>query len=435
MQTAVVRRGDLVLSTNGAGTLVPVRESALGFKSGGELVELLVQVGDEVERGQLLARLDDSSAQQQLRQAELDLAELTSPGAVAQARLAAAEAETAVEKAQDDLKYLISNGVFNWEIEVAAADLALAGAQEAAASSATPEMQQALEEAEAALEAAKDTLARKWRYYENVYGPDNFTIFDRQTRSSYVDWPTEAEIEAARAALAIAEAKHEEAGLLVAVLNGEPVPEGATGEGLVKLEQGRYNLEGAKDSLADTQLVAPFAGTITAVEAQVGDSLGSSSFITLTDLSQPHVEIFLDEIDLNMIDVGYKVEIVLDALPEEVFTGVVVEVDLNLGSLEGARGITGLAAVDNPAAFQALGLPMGLSATVEVISGQVEGALLVPEEALRELSPGEYAVFVVIDGEPRLRPVEVGLTDMIYAEITSGLEQGDVVSTGIVETQ
>jgi multidrug efflux pump subunit AcrA (membrane-fusion protein) len=53
---------------------------------------------------------------------------------------------------------------------------------------------------------------------------------------------------------------------------------------------------------------------------------------------------------------------------------------------------------------------------------------------LRELGPDQYAVFVVQpDGELVLRPVEVGLQDFINAEILSGLELGEVVSTGVEE--
>jgi multidrug efflux pump subunit AcrA (membrane-fusion protein) len=75
-----------------------------------------------------------------------------------------------------------------------------------------------------------------------------------------------------------------------------------------------------------------------------------------------------------------------------------------------------------------------MNASVDVISGRAEGVALVPVEALRELEPGKYAVFVMEDGQPRLRTVEVGLTDLTYAEITSGLDVGEVVTTGVVET-
>jgi len=59
----------------------------------------------------------------------------------------------------------------------------------------------------------------------------------------------------------------------------------------------------------------------------------------------------------------------------------------------------------------------------------------VPVEALREFAPGKYAVFVLVDGQLEMRPVEVGLMDVTSAQIISGLEQGDEVSTGIVETE
>jgi multidrug efflux pump subunit AcrA (membrane-fusion protein) len=80
-------------------------------------------------------------------------------------------------------------------------------------------------------------------------------------------------------------------------------------------------------------------------------------------------------------------------------------------------------------------LPGGLNASVDVIAGRAENALLVSVEALRELSPGNYATFVMVDGQLEMRPVEVGLMDVTNAEIISGLEQGDEVSTGIMETE
>ena len=75
-----------------------------------------------------------------------------------------------------------------------------------------------------------------------------------------------------------------------------------------------------------------------------------------------------------------------------------------------------------------------MNATVEVIGGQAENVVLVPVESLRELSPGQYAVFVMEDGEPKLRIVEVGLMDFTFAEILSGVEAGEIVTTGLVET-
>jgi len=103
--------------------------------------------------------------------------------------------------------------------------------------------------------------------------------------------------------------------------------------------------------------------------------------------------------------------------------------------VDGVPAVRGVAVLDAESAARPQMLPAGLNAAVEIIGGRTEDALLVPVEALRELGPGEYAVFVMVDGEPTLRVVEVGLMDFTYAEIISGLEPGDVVSTGVVETE
>jgi multidrug efflux pump subunit AcrA (membrane-fusion protein) len=80
-------------------------------------------------------------------------------------------------------------------------------------------------------------------------------------------------------------------------------------------------------------------------------------------------------------------------------------------------------------------LLVGLNASVDVIAGKAQDAVIVPVEALHELSPGEYAVFVMQDGEPKLRVVTVGLMDFTSAEILTGLQPGEIVTTGIVETK
>jgi multidrug efflux pump subunit AcrA (membrane-fusion protein) len=133
--------------------------------------------------------------------------------------------------------------------------------------------------------------------------------------------------------------------------------------------------------------------------------------------------------------VGYEVEVVLDAMPDKIFRGRVVQVDPQLLTESGMQVIRGLVELDADSFAKPQGLLMGLNATVDVIGGRAEGALLVPVEALRELSPSEYAVFVMEDGDLELRMVQVGLMDFTYAEIRSGLSLGDVVSTGIVETR
>jgi RND family efflux transporter MFP subunit len=201
------------------------------------------------------------------------------------------------------------------------------------------------------------------------------------------------------------------------------------------VEQARNTLASAQSQLEDTVLTAPFAGIVTAVEARASETVGTDSIITLADLDHPLIELYLDETDLDKIAPGYEVEVVFDALPNETFRGHVVQVVPTLVEVDGVTTVQALATLEEESWGNPRLLPAGLNASVDVIGGKAENALLVPVEALRELSPGNYAVFVLVDGQLEARPVEVGLMDYTNAEIISGLEQGDEVSTGIVETE
>ncbi len=127
---------------------------------------------------------------------------------------------------------------------------------------------------------------------------------------------------------------------------------------------------------------------------------------------------------------------VFDAMPNRTFKGSVIQVNPSLETESGYQVLKGIIQLelgegDNPHLFF-----VGMNASVEIIGGKTENALLVPVEAVHELDDGEYGVFVVgSDGKARLKIVEVGLMDATYAEIKSGLNLGDVVTTGTVETQ
>jgi multidrug efflux pump subunit AcrA (membrane-fusion protein) len=109
-------------------------------------------------------------------------------------------------------------------------------------------------------------------------------------------------------------------------------------------------------------------------------------------------------------------------------------VDPALVTVDGAPAVQAWATLDPLTA--PVQLVSGLSAEVEIIAGESKDTLLVPVQALRELAPGSYAVFVVQpDGQLKLTPVTVGLKDFANAEILSGVKVGEVVSTGTVETK
>jgi multidrug efflux pump subunit AcrA (membrane-fusion protein) len=166
----------------------------------------------------------------------------------------------------------------------------------------------------------------------------------------------------------------------------------------------------------------------------VGETVAAGSIITLADMAQPQLEMWVDEVDLGSVAPGYEVEAIFDALPDDVYTGHVVRVEPELQSMQNAPTVLVYASLDEELEVSSV-LPIGANASVEIIAARAENALLVPAEALRELSPGRYAVFVMVDGELQMRQVEVGVIDYAYAEIIGGLNEGDVVSTGMVPTE
>ena len=143
---------------------------------------------------------------------------------------------------------------------------------------------------------------------------------------------------------------------------------------------------------------------------------------------------YLEESDLERVAVGSKATIVFDALPTRQFAGQVARIHPTRVTVAGTPAIEAWATLET--GEDEAPLPIGLTANVEVIAGEAYKTLLVPVQALRELAPGQYAVFVVTDGgELKLRPIEVGLRDFANAQVVAGLEQGEVVSTGTVATE
>jgi HlyD family secretion protein len=431
LQTTVARRGDIVVSAGGSGTLESANQIDMGFSTNGTLTKLHVNVGDEVREGDLMAEIDNSSQKIALSKAQQALANLTSPGAIASAQQSIAMGEKDVESAREHLIYLISPPVYYWENEVAQDQKVLAAAQATAdASPSDAKAQAALQTAQDELSSAKDHLAGARASYETTYLPNNFKAqtVNPTTNKAQILGPSDAEILSARASLAVAQGALQDAQNLYAALTGGAVPVDASGSDLTALEQARLDVKTAQDDLAATQLFAPFSGTVLAVNASVGDSVGSSSVISLADLSKLYVQTYLDPSDYAMFKVGNQANVVFDALPDTTLAGHVIRVDPALVTSSGSSVVSGLVQLDPTKAD----LLLGMSGSVEVIAGQANSVVIVPLTALHEYSPGKYAVFVMRNGKLTADFVEVGLQDLVNAEIKSGLQAGDVVSTGLI---
>jgi len=200
------------------------------------------------------------------------------------------------------------------------------------------------------------------------------------------------------------------------------------------VEQARNSLASAQRELAETELLAPFTGVVTSVDASAGEAIGTAAFVALADLETPLVRLWVEESDLASVVVGNRVNIIFEALPDDVYTGEIVRVEPALVSVDSTPAVQSWASVDLTS--NSIQLLAGMTADeVEVVAAEAKDALLVPLQALREVSPGQYAVFVLgPDDELELRSVEVGLKDLVNAEILSGLSLGEEVSVGASTT-
>ncbi len=421
LQTATARQGSIVLSATGTGNLVPVRELSFGFGTSGKVTSIEVQLGDTVEEGQVLGQLDPSAQELALTTAQLNLAEMTSPAAIAQAKQNVAAAESTLFTAQvvwNNLAYKNQSA-----IDSAYAAYVLANQQ-------YEKVKANYDSRFANLSVDDPTRASA---YQQLYTAKNNRDSALYLYNLYNGTPAQRAIDEAAAALDLAQAQLDEAKNYVTALAGGEIPDDATGASLLKLKQAQRSVQSAQEALDATTLLAPFGGMIMDINIQVGETAGGGSSFTIADLSHANIDFYMDQSDWTNVKVGYTVNVIFDALPDQTFTGTVTEVYPGLVSIGGTSMIQGIALLHQ--SFSEIQLPTGVSAALDVISGQAENVVLVPVEALRKLNENQYAVFVMVNGAPELTIVEVGLQDGTFAEIKSGVKAGDVVTTGVVETQ
>lgn len=413
--TAQVYSGDVVVSVSGSGALSAASEVALGFQSEGYLDEVLVEIGDRVQEGDVLARLEMDDLEVAVAEAEI------------KARLAQLGLADVLEGPTDAE---LANARAAWQ----SAQVALTVAQHTYDSALNSDLDSAVRSRYIEYQRAVD---RYWEYENGDASQDD--LEDAWGDQGEAEWQLgevlqQAEMEELDAWNQVDQAQNRVYQALesLELLQSEPITDTILRAELTA-GQAALALNDARDNLAAAELCAPFDGTVVDVTATPGEHVGTASIITLADLEEPVLQFWVEESDLSGVALGNRVEIIFEALPDDAFTGTVVRVDPALVNVGGTLAVQAWASVD--LASGPIVLLGGMNAEVEVISAESRDTLLVPVQALRELDQGQYAVFVVQpDGEMVLHPVEVGLMDFVNAEIISGLELGEIVSTGVEES-
>ncbi len=228
---------------------------------------------------------------------------------------------------------------------------------------------------------------------------------------------------------------------------------------LNQVEQANAALKQARDDLSKTTIYAPMAGTISDLNKEEGEIALGSQFqedviMVISDLSEMEAQVNVDENDIVSVAIDQKAEIEVDALLDQVLTGVVQEI-------ANTANLTAAGTADQKTEFQVkIGivdppetLRPGMTASADVFTKTNENALSVPiqsvavrtvdqlkmagesrEDAEARFKPDRDGfveiVFCVEDGRAVAKQVKTGIQSDELIEILEGLEEGDEVITG-----
>ena len=293
------------------GQVVPARWMTLGFQTGGRVVELAVQVGDVVQAGDVLARLDTEALELEVQAARDNLATeeaelaLTMEGA-ASAEIAAAQAEYAAALAQYEK---LKAGPTEEELIVAKADMekaaiALQKAQAEYDQVAWSPGVSALPQSAALQQAGVDYERAKASYQILTTPPDEAQL--KQVESEIAD--AKAQLESLKAGPSAAEIE---------------LAQSRVTQAQTALAQAQLRLEQATLMLPSNPITRV---TVTDIAVKEGEVVGAGdSLITLADLTEFQVETTdLDEWGAARVTLGQGVEVRVLALDNKVLPGRVV---------------------------------------------------------------------------------------------------------------
>jgi multidrug efflux pump subunit AcrA (membrane-fusion protein) len=183
------------------------------------------------------------------------------------------------------------------------------------------------------------------------------------------------------------------------------------------------NVQSLASRVRDTEVRAPLDGVVLARRVELGEVVGvNQALFKLGNVERLVLEVSVDEADIARVHDGAGgksasiVAVSLYAFPKQIFRGQVFEIlpDAN----RDRKAFLAKVRLDAPPR----GLRSGMSAEVNIIAAEREGALLSPAEAI-----SEGALWLVKDGRAHRSSVKIGLRDLLRAEILEGAAEGDEV--------
>ncbi len=457
--TATVQRDTLTATISAAGNIQAHQAADLSFGQSGVVKKLNVKVGDQVKAGDVLAELDTTDLNLQLRSAQVSLK--NAQAALAQARNPntaqdIANARAQLESAQATYDKVAAGAT---QADLASAQAAVASAQagyDAAVNSANA-TDSGLASTAAAFEKARIALQQAQSNYDKVswrgdvaassqaQALQSATIDYESAKAAYDaavatgDGDRKSQVASAASSLQSAQAnltklKNQvtaadlaaaQATLTTAKNNLDTLLAGPDANTLDIAQSGVESAEIALDQarlkLSQAQIVAPFDGVITAVNAKLGQSI-SSMAMTLADLDHLEIVVNMAEVDVNRTNKGQVAQITLDAVPDATLEGTVTQI--------APAGTMTSGVVNYPVTIALSSITdtvkTGMTANLAIVVAQRDDVLTVPNRAVRTVGK-QKTVTVLYEGQQIQVPVQTGLSSDTATEIVSGLQEGDTV--------
>jgi len=219
--------------------------------------------------------------------------------------------------------------------------------------------------------------------------------------------------------------------------------------------QAQASLEKAEDDLAKTTIFAPLSGRVIELRAEEGEVVVSGTMNNpasvigiIADLSEILAVVDVDETEIAYLELGQSVELEVDALPDDTYSGRVVEIGSSGFQRNRQPDVTFFGVKILLAEPDEI-LRTGMSVRSRINTAEKTDVLVAPIQAVVDRPPladedlsqdnaeetaAEHdeirVVFVVEEEVARQRAVEIGLSDETHVEIVSGLEVGAKVVTG-----
>ena len=208
------------------------------------------------------------------------------------------------------------------------------------------------------------------------------------------------------------------------------------------MTQAKLTVATAAKAVRETVLRAPISGTITAVNASVGDNVGGSSssanggantgatdnssassgIVTIANLAKLEVVAGFAEADATKIKVGQNATVTLSALPNTTVAGKVTAVSPTSTVTSNVVTYDVTVALVNPSSS----VRNGMTADVSVVVSRKTNVLGLPSAAITTAGRAS-TVTILRDGEKTVTTVTTGLVGTSTTEILSGVKLGDVV--------